>query len=76
MALVLTRKPGEAVILRRRGPDGELVQARLYVISIEGNTVRLAFDMRPEVEIIREELLVRRDGLALVIPLLFSFLGP
>lgn len=56
MALVLTRKPGEAVIFRRRKPDGETQAGRLYVIAVEGNTVRLAIEALPDVEIVREEL--------------------
>lgn len=57
MALVLTRRPGEAIILRRRGVDGVMRTMRLYVVSIEGNVVRLSIDAIPEVQIIREELL-------------------
>lgn len=76
MALVLTRRPGEAIIMRRRGPDGEVRQARLYVVAIEGNVVRLALDARPDVEIVREELLQRRLMLPTLLPLLFSLFSP
>lgn len=57
MSLVLTRRAGEALILRRRCVDGKVRSARVYVVSVEGNTVRLAVDAAPECEIVREELL-------------------
>jgi carbon storage regulator CsrA len=55
MALVLTRRPGEAVLLRREGR-----QVRVYVVSVEANVVRLAFDAPREIEILREELVPTR----------------
>jgi carbon storage regulator len=55
MSLVLTRRSGEAIIIRT--PEGGL--RRIYVVGIEGNTVRLAIDAPDNVEIIREELLPR-----------------
>lgn len=56
MALVLTRRPGEAVIFTRVGADGVLRSARLYVISVAGNVVRLALDGPADMKILREEL--------------------
>lgn len=60
MALVLTRKAGEAVVFRRREASGEMRQGRVYVVAIEGNHVRLAFETLSDVEIVREELLDTR----------------
>lgn len=56
MALVLTRKVGEAVLVRRPGEDGVMRTMRLYVVAVEGNVVRLAFDGPRELEVVREEL--------------------
>jgi carbon storage regulator CsrA len=56
MSLVLTRKSGEALIFRRTLPDGTVHESRLYVVAVQGNTVRLAIDAPPEVEVVREEL--------------------
>jgi len=56
-SLVLTRRPGEAVVLRRNGR-----QARIYVVSVEANVVRLAFEAERDVEIMREELLQFRPS--------------
>lgn len=53
MSLILTRKVGEAII--SIDPDG--TTRRLYVVAIEGNTVRLAIDAPSETKIVREELL-------------------
>jgi carbon storage regulator CsrA len=53
VSLVITRRPGEAVVLR--SSDGQT--RRVYVVSIEGNVVRLAFDAPRESKILREELL-------------------
>lgn len=46
-------------MLRRNGR-----QARVYVVSVEANVVRLAFDAARDVEILREELLSLRSGAA------------
>jgi carbon storage regulator CsrA len=58
MALVLTRRPGEAILVRRVGLDGVLRTVRLFIISVDGNVVRLSLEAPPEVAIIREELLL------------------
>lgn len=57
VSLIITRRPGEAIVAI--APDGS--RRRLYVISIEGNVVRLAIDAPPEILIIREELLPEGD---------------
>lgn len=54
MALVLTRRPGEAIIVK--GPEG-MPMRRIYVVAVEGNVVRLAIEAPDYVQIIREELL-------------------
>jgi carbon storage regulator len=46
--LVLTRKPGEKVII-----DGNIT---ITLVEIKGNRVRLAFDAPAQVPILREEL--------------------
>jgi carbon storage regulator len=56
--LVLTRKPGEKVVI------GENIV--LTVIKAEGNQVRLAFEAPDQVRILREELRERRDRPAAV----------
>ena len=53
MSLVLTRRPGEAIVFITK--DGS--QRRLYVVAVEGNTVRLAIDVPKEIQVVREELL-------------------
>lgn len=53
MSLIITRRPGEAIVAIQ--PDGS--QRRIYVVSVDGNTVRLALDAPKDVEIVREELL-------------------
>jgi carbon storage regulator CsrA len=52
VSLILTRRPGEAILFQRGGKA-----SRLYVVAIEGNVVRLAIDADEEVRILREELL-------------------
>ena len=49
--LVLTRRKGEW--LRLLCPGG--VEVRLAVASVNGGTVRLAFDAPPEVAIVRDD---------------------
>ena len=51
--LVLTRKPGEKVVI-----DGGLT---VTVVSVLGNQVRLAFDAPDQVRILRAELLGGQD---------------
>lgn len=50
--LVLSRRPGEAVILTT--PAGERIKVK--VSSVKGEAVRLAFSAADEVRILREEL--------------------
>ena len=57
MSLIITRRPGEAVIVT----GGGLPPRRVYVVAVEGNTVRLALDAPPEVVFTREELLPETD---------------
>lgn len=52
VALVITRRPGEAIVVRCDGWT-----QRIYVISIEGNVVRLAIEAPPDQKILREELI-------------------
>lgn len=53
MSLVLTRKVGQALVIT----GGGIPPRRLYIVSVEGNTVRLAIDAPAQVNIVREELL-------------------
>lgn len=53
MSLVLTRKVGEALVIT----GGGIPPRRLYIVAIDGNTVRLAIDAPAQVNIVREELL-------------------
>jgi sRNA-binding carbon storage regulator CsrA len=57
MSLILTRRPGEAIIIT----GGGLPPRRLYVVAIERNVVRLALDAPPEIMFTREELLPAED---------------
>lgn len=63
MALVLTRRPGEAIIARRKGEDGMTRTLRVYVVAVEGNVVRLALEAVSDIQIIREELLAESPPL-------------
>ena len=56
--LVLARAFNEAVVLRI---DGEII-AEIKVVQIRENTVKLSFEAKDEVEIIREELLENWRG--------------
>ena len=47
--LVLSRKPGERVLVPRCGMS-------VTVVAIEGNVVRLGFEAPPEVSVYREEV--------------------
>ena len=49
--LVLTRKPGESIVIA-----GSI---KVTVVSVEGNRVRLGFEAPPEVPIDREEIHAR-----------------
>ena len=51
--LVLSRKPGEKVVIGNG--------ITLTVVSVLGNKVRLAFDAPDQVRILRAELLGRQD---------------
>ena len=53
--LVLTRKPGEKVVL-----GGNIT---LTVVEVKGNQVRLAFDAPDSVRILRGELVVQEEDL-------------
>jgi carbon storage regulator len=53
--LVLTRKPGEKVVL-----DGNIT---VTVVEVKGSQVRLAFDAPDHVRILRGELVVQADDL-------------
>jgi carbon storage regulator len=53
--LVVSRKPGEAVVI------GDNI--RLTVVSVSGQQVRLGLAAPAEVPILREELAPRRNGL-------------
>ena len=52
--LVLSRKPGEKVVL-----SGDIT---VTVVSVSANKVRLAFDAPDQVRILRAELLGWQDG--------------
>ena len=58
--LILTRKPGEAIVI-----DGDI---RISVLSIEGERVKLGVDAPREIPVLRQELLdeVRKSNLAAV----------
>ena len=51
MALILTRRPTESIVI-----DGGI---KITVIRINGNQVRLAIEAPDDVNIVREELLLR-----------------
>lgn len=55
--LVLSRRPGDAVVI-----DGDI---RVVVLEDEGGTVRLGIEAPPEVDILREEIVqeVARENL-------------
>ena len=58
--LILTRKPGEAIVI-----DGDI---RISVLGIEGERVKLGVDAPREIPVLRQELLdeVRKSNLAAV----------
>jgi len=53
--LILTRRPGETLIIEL--PTGEQIQ--VTVLSIKGNQVRICTDAPADMAIVREELLER-----------------
>jgi carbon storage regulator len=52
--LILTRRPGESIIIQL--PTGE--QITVAVLGIKGNQVRIGTDAPENITIMREELLV------------------
>jgi carbon storage regulator CsrA len=59
MALCLTRKKEESIILRVQGG----MQIKIVVAEInQGRTVKLAVTAPPSVEVVREELLYATDA--------------
>jgi sRNA-binding carbon storage regulator CsrA len=62
MSLILTRKPGEAILYRKVEKDGTVCYGRIYVVSMDGNKVRLALDAPANTELIRAELLPEELG--------------
>jgi len=56
--LVVTRRPGESVIIEL--PTGELIE--VTVLSVASNQVKLGTDAPPEVLVLREELLEREES--------------
>ena len=57
--LILTRRPGETIIIET--PAGE--QITVAVLGVKGNQVRIGTDAPDDVNIVREELLERLEGL-------------
>jgi carbon storage regulator len=53
--LVLTRRPGETLIIEL--PTGEQITVR--VLEVKGNQVRIGTDAPSDISIVREELLER-----------------
>jgi len=51
--LVVTRRPGEAIIIEL--PTGELIE--VVVLSIKGNQVKLGTDAPKHLPVVREEVL-------------------
>ena len=54
MSLVLSRKVNEVVFIDRH--------IKVTVIKADNGTVKLAFDAPDHIEILREELIVRKGG--------------
>ena len=50
MALVLTRRIGESIII---GKDGEI---KVTILALRGNQIRIGIDAPPEVAVNREEI--------------------
>jgi carbon storage regulator len=57
--LILTRRPGESIIIEI--PAGE--RTTVAVLGIKGNQVRIGTDAPDDINIVREELLERLEGL-------------
>jgi len=53
--LILTRRPGESLILEL--PTGERIE--VTVLGIKGNQIRIGTDAPDDIAIVREELLDR-----------------
>ena len=53
--LILTRRPGESIIIET--PAGELIQ--VTILSVKGNQVRIGTEAPDDISIVREELLER-----------------
>jgi carbon storage regulator CsrA len=53
--LVLSRRPGESIVLTSLGVS-------VRVVSLKGGVVRLGIEAPPEVKVVREELLARPDA--------------
>jgi carbon storage regulator len=51
--LVVTRRPGEAIVIEL--PSGELID--VVVLSVKGNQVKLGTDAPGDILVLREELL-------------------
>ena len=51
--LILTRRPGESIIIET--PAGELIQ--VTVLGVKGNQVRIGTDAPEKITILRQELL-------------------
>lgn len=56
--LVLTRKAGESIIVEFS--DGSTF--RITIVAIRENRVRIGFEAPPQITIIREEVLYRKDA--------------
>jgi carbon storage regulator len=57
--LILTRRVGESIIIET--PAGE--QITVTVLGVKGNQVRIGTDAPDDINIVREELLARLEGL-------------
>ncbi len=52
MSLVLNRKPGESIVISRP-------RIMMKIVSVKGNSVRVAIDAPRHIDIAREELTLR-----------------
>jgi len=55
--LVLTRKPGESIVMEDKNNPGKTIT--MWVLGITGNQIRLGFDAPKETNIARSELLTK-----------------
>jgi sRNA-binding carbon storage regulator CsrA len=62
--LVVSRKDGEAVIIRVRQPDGLLLTARLTLRMIKKGRIQVEFEAPASIELWRDELVNKglKDG--------------